>query len=63
LEAAAMGNPVIATDVSGYRDIVQEQITGFLTPVQNPGALSMAMIKMILLPKSVRYEMGKNVRL
>jgi len=57
-----MGKPVIATDVLGYRDIVQDQITGFLTPVQNPGALSEAMIKMILLPKSARVEIGKNAK-
>jgi D-inositol-3-phosphate glycosyltransferase len=38
LEAQACGRPVIATDVSGLRHTVRDQVTGLLVPGQDPGA-------------------------
>lgn len=36
LEAQAMGLPVIASDFDGYRDLVEPEVTGFLTPTIGP---------------------------
>jgi glycosyltransferase involved in cell wall biosynthesis len=36
LEAMAAGLPVLASDFSGYRDLVQEEETGFLIPTLGP---------------------------
>jgi D-inositol-3-phosphate glycosyltransferase len=38
LEAQACGRPVVATDVSGLRHTVRDQVTGLLVPGQDPGA-------------------------
>jgi glycosyltransferase involved in cell wall biosynthesis len=39
LEAMALGKPVVATDVGGNREIVQQDETGLLVPCQNYQAL------------------------
>ena len=38
IEAAASGRPIVATDVPGCRDIVQNEYNGFLVPPNDPGA-------------------------
>jgi len=43
LEAAAMGRPVITTDVPGCRETVVHQETGLLVPVRNADAIHSAM--------------------
>jgi glycosyltransferase involved in cell wall biosynthesis len=43
LEAMAAGVPVIATDVSGSRELVSPAVTGLLVPKGDAGALSAAM--------------------
>ena len=40
LEAMASGLPVVATDVPGHRDLVDDGVTGFLTPLDQPDALA-----------------------
>jgi glycosyltransferase involved in cell wall biosynthesis len=42
MEAAASGLPVVATDVRGCRQVVDDQITGFLVSVREPKALAHA---------------------
>ncbi|CAN5322248.1 MAG: GNAT family N-acetyltransferase [Acidimicrobiia bacterium] len=42
MEAAAMGLPVIATDIRGCRQVVEDGATGRLVPVADPAALSAA---------------------
>ena len=61
LEASAMGKPLIATDVTGCREVVANDRTGLLVPVKNPKALAEAMCKMIENP-GMRAEMGKEGR-
>ena len=39
MEAAAMALPVVATDVRGCREIVDDGVTGSLVPVDDPAAL------------------------
>jgi len=40
LESMAAGIPVVATDVSGNRELIQDQITGWLVPPDNPKELA-----------------------
>jgi glycosyltransferase involved in cell wall biosynthesis len=42
MEASASGLPVIATDVRGCRQVVDDGVTGLLVPVRAPGALANA---------------------
>jgi glycosyltransferase involved in cell wall biosynthesis len=46
LEAAAFGRPMIATDVPGCRDIVIHEKTGLLVPVDDPGAIAAAILRL-----------------
>lgn len=45
LEAAAMGLPVVATDIPGCRDAVRDGITGTLVPPMDPESLSVALAR------------------
>ncbi|SDC22268.1 Glycosyltransferase involved in cell wall bisynthesis [Massilia sp. PDC64] len=58
LEAAAMSLPIIATDVVGCRDAVDDQVTGLLCEVKNPASLAEKMLAMIALPAEQRLAMG-----
>jgi glycosyltransferase involved in cell wall biosynthesis len=56
LEAAAFGRPLIATDVPGCRDIVLHEKTGLLVPVDDPGALAAAILRLVRsAPQRVLY--------
>lgn len=58
IEAHAAGLPVISTRVGGATEIVVEDESGFIVESKSADELSMAMQKMMQLPKSVRKEMG-----
>ncbi|MGR3433963.1 MAG: glycosyltransferase family 4 protein [Shimia sp.] len=58
LEAAAMGRPVIATDVPGCRDALVPGETGLLARVRDAGDLARAMEAMIALGPAGRAAMG-----
>lgn len=62
LEAASCGRPIVATDVPGCRDVVQDGVNGLLVPPNDPGALTSAMSK-LLLDRSLRGKMGEQGRL
>ena len=59
LEAAAMGKPIITTNVPGCRDVVQDGVTGLLCVAKSSEDLARKMIKMIQLSVSERQKMGK----
>ncbi|MGH2747958.1 MAG: sugar transferase [Actinomycetota bacterium] len=42
MEAAAMGLPVVATDIRGCREVVEDGVGGLLVPVGDPSALAVA---------------------
>jgi glycosyltransferase involved in cell wall biosynthesis len=46
MEAAAMGLPIVATDIRGCRQVVEDTATGFLVPVDDAGALSAAIARL-----------------
>jgi glycosyltransferase involved in cell wall biosynthesis len=47
LEAMAMGLPVVATDVGGTREAVNDGVTGILVPARDPAALAVAVKRLI----------------
>ncbi len=62
LEAAAMGKPLIATDVPGCRDVVEDSHNGFLCEVKSGADLAAKMIKFLNLPDFERLAMGQASR-
>jgi glycosyltransferase involved in cell wall biosynthesis len=62
LEAAATARPVIATDVPGCRQAVEDGRTGFLCAARDAGSLAEAMLRMLRLPAERRLEMGRAGR-
>jgi glycosyltransferase involved in cell wall biosynthesis len=62
LEASAMELPVIASDVAGCKDVVENGVTGFLAKAKDWQALAGAMEEMIKMTESQRKQMGKNGR-
>ena len=62
LEAAAMARPLIAADVPGCRDVVEDGVNGYLCAVRNPGSLAAAMQCLLQLPPGQRLAMGEAGR-
>jgi len=58
LEAAAMGRPLIATDVPGCREVVRDGQNGLLCRVKDPQDLARAMLTMMKLSDAQRQAMG-----
>jgi glycosyltransferase involved in cell wall biosynthesis len=58
MEAAAMGLPVIATDIRGCRQVVDDGVTGLLVPVRKPDALTTA-IRTLATDAPMRARMGE----
>jgi Glycosyltransferase len=63
LEAASMQKPIITTDVTGCRDIVEDNLTGFLCEVMNHKDLAKKMEAMLNLDDNSRKQMGIKGRL
>jgi len=63
LEASAMARPLIASDVPGCREIVDDGVNGFLCEVRSGESLAAAMIRMVELDPAERIAMGKSARL
>ena len=57
-EAFASGTPVVASDIAGYRDVVQNGTDGVLVPVGDAVALGETLLELASDPKR-RAEMGK----
>ncbi len=57
LEAASCGLPLVAFDVPGCREVIDNGFNGYLVPLKDVNALSMALEKLIL-DKSLRENMG-----
>ncbi|MBW0007120.1 MAG: glycosyltransferase family 4 protein [Sphingomonas sp.] len=62
LEAGAMSRPLVATDVPGCRDVVEDGINGYLCAVRDARSLAAAMRRMAELPQPARLAMGKAAR-
>ena len=62
LEAAAMGKPLIATDVPGCREVVDHAINGFLCKARDPDDLASKMIEFAMMDDASRARMGAQSR-
>lgn len=63
LEAAAMARPLIATDVPGCREVVEDGVNGWLCRVKDAGDLADHMLRFAVAPAGYRLEMGRQSRL
>ncbi len=61
IEAMAMSKPVVATRIGGIPEVVEEGVTGLLTPPKDPEALAGA-LKTLLRNREVMREMGLKGR-
>ena len=55
------GLPVVATEVGGVPELVEDGVTGFLVPPRDPDALAEALQKLIADPE-LRRRMGEAGR-
>ncbi len=62
LEAASMERPIITTNVSGCREVVDDGVNGYLCEVQDSYSLRNQLLKMIELTPTERENMGKRGR-
>ncbi len=46
MEAAAMGLPIVATNIRGCREVVEDEVNGLLVPVREPEALRTAILEL-----------------
>jgi galacturonosyltransferase len=58
LESAAMGRPLIASDIPGCREAIIDGCSGFLCEVKNKESLLKKLEEFILLPQERKREMG-----
>lgn len=61
IEAAAMGKPLVLTDIRGCREVARDGDEGLLIPVRDPGALAGAVTKLLDDPAR-RVELGRAAR-
>lgn len=47
LESMASGVPIVATDIPGHRQVIQDQVNGWLVPAGDPRALAEAVVRAI----------------
>jgi glycosyltransferase involved in cell wall biosynthesis len=62
LEAAAMARPLIAADVPGCRDVVEDGVNGYLCAVRDPNSVAAAMRRLLQLPRAQQLAMGEAGR-
>lgn len=58
LEGAALGRPLIATDVPGCRELVEHGGNGLLCAARDPGSLAEAMLAFVALDRGARERMA-----
>ncbi len=62
LEGAAMGRPLVGTDVPGCRELIREGVTGFLCEARNADSLAAAMERFAHLSHDARSRLGAAAR-
>jgi glycosyltransferase involved in cell wall biosynthesis len=63
LEGAAMGKPLLASNIPGCKEIVVDSYNGFLFEPKSASSLEASIIKFIELTDEERVIMGKNSRI
>ena len=62
LESASMAKPIVTTNVVGCKEVVDDEVNGYLCKVRNAGDLADKMEMMLGLSESGRIQMGKKGR-
>jgi glycosyltransferase involved in cell wall biosynthesis len=62
MEGLAMGRPLIATDIAGCRETIEEGVNGFLCRPKDALSLAEAMRRFIALSPEERATMGRAGR-
>ncbi len=62
MEASAMGRPIVATDVPGCREVVDDGVTGLLCEARNAASLAGKLERMIAMSDEERRTMGERGR-
>jgi glycosyltransferase involved in cell wall biosynthesis len=62
LEGAALGKPLIATDVPGCREIARQGVNALLCKVADAQSLADAMLAMLAMPEAERARLGRAGR-
>ena len=62
LEAAAIGRPVITSDIPGCREAVEDGKSGLLCKAQDPDSLYTQMCRIAEMPAADRRDMGRAAR-
>jgi glycosyltransferase involved in cell wall biosynthesis len=60
VEAQAMGRPIIATDHGGARETILPEVTGWLVPPGDPGALASALTDAVDLSTDARLRLAET---
>lgn len=61
VEAAALGKPLIATDIDGVREVIKSGVTGMLVQPRDPGALAAAIL-FLLKERTLAARLGEAAR-
>lgn len=61
MEAAMMARPIVASDISGVREVVEDGVNGLLVPVRDARALAHAIARLAADP-DLRWRMGEAGR-
>ena len=61
VEAQSMEVPVVATDADGFKEVVDDGVTGIIVKKKNPKSIAEGLMKLVL-DKYLRQRMGKNGR-
>lgn len=59
LEAMASGKPIVASDIEGYKNVIQNEQEGLLVPPKDPKAIASAIIR-LLADEPLRKKLGEN---
>lgn len=62
LEGAAMGRPLVGTDVAGCRELIEEGVTGALCEPRDASSLAAAMERIGRMPADKLRELGRAAR-
>jgi glycosyltransferase involved in cell wall biosynthesis len=62
IEAQAMARPVVAADLGGPRETVEEGVTGWRVPPGDPAALAATLARVLAMPEAGRAEVGARAR-
>ena len=58
MEAMASGVPVVSTDAGGVRELIRQEVDGYIVPCADPGALAERMLRLMALEPEARLRMG-----